>query len=461
MNEIMLLIFITSVILALASGYPVAFALGGVSIVIAVLASLAGLTDLSFAASIPSRIYGIVVNDLLVAIPLFIFMGVVLEKSRIAEDLLQTMGELFGPVRSGLAISVTLVGALLAAATGVVAASVITMGLLSLPAMLRAGYSKSFACGSICAAGTLGQIIPPSIVLIVLADQISAAYQSAQMSMGNFAARSVSIVDLFAGAMIPGLLLVVCYVIWQFIYGLIWPELAPPLSRDHLKDETRIQLLARLFRALIAPLALIFVVLGSILFGFATATEGAAVGAFGAILLALSRQELTWARLREAMLQTTQITAMIFTILIAAAMFALVFRGFGGDEIISNALKSLPGGMYGAIAVVMIVIFLLGFIIDYIEICFIVIPIVAPPLFLLGVDPIWFAILVALNLQSSFLTPPFGFALFYLRGVAPPTVTTMDIYRGVVPFIIIQVLVVVMVIVVPVAATWLPQSLYR
>lgn len=459
MNEILLIIFIISIVVALGSGYPVAFALGGVSIVTAVLASFAGLTDISFVASIPSRIYGIVVNDLLIAIPLFIFMGVVLEKARIAEELLQTMGQLFGPMRSGMAISVTIVGALLAAATGVVAASVITMGLLSLPVMLRAGYSKSFACGTICAAGTLGQIIPPSIVLIILADQISASYQSAQMSIGNFAAKSVSIVDLFAGAMLPSVLLVAAYIVWQITYGLIWPDRAPPIPSDRLGKESGLQLTVRLLRALVAPLALIVAVLGSILFGFATATEGAAVGAFGAILLALAQRELTMARLRDVMLQTTQITAMIFTILIAAAMFALVFRGFGGDKIIADMLTSLPGGTYGAITVVMIAIFLLGFIIDYMEICFIVIPIVSPPLFMLGVDPVWFAILVALNLQTSFLTPPFGFALFYLRGVAPPEVRTVDIYRGIIPFILIQALVVIAVAIMPTAATWLPRLL--
>jgi tripartite ATP-independent transporter DctM subunit len=461
MNEIILVVFIGAIIFALGSGYPVAFALGGTSIVIAGIASLLGLTDITFVASIPSRIYGIVTNELLIAIPLFIFMGVVLEKSRIAEELLQTMGELFGTMRSGLAISVTLVGALLAAATGVVAASVITMGLLSLPAMLRAGYSKSFACGSICAAGTLGQIIPPSIVLLILADQISAAYQSAQMAMGNFAARAVSIVDLFVGAMVPSLFLVLGYIIWQIIFGLIWPDRAPPVKRDRSADESKSTQIWRVLRALVAPLALIVAVLGSILFGFATATEGAAVGAFGAMLLALAQRELTIERLRDVMLQTTQITAMIFAILIAAAMFALVFRGFGGDHIISEALTTLPGGMYGALFVVMLAIFLLGFIIDYMEICFIVIPIVSPPLFMMGVDPIWFAILVALNLQSSFLTPPFGFALFYLRGVAPPSVATIDIYRGVVPFIVIQMLVVLLVALVPTAATWLPQLFYR
>lgn len=460
MNEIILVIFLGAIIFALGSGYPVAFALGGTSIVIACIASILGLTDITFVASIPSRIYGIVTNELLIAIPLFIFMGVVLEKSRIAEELLQTMGELFGSMRSGLAISVTLVGALLAAATGVVAASVITMGLLSLPAMLRAGYSKSFACGSICAAGTLGQIIPPSIVLIILADQVSASYQSAQMTMGNFAARTVSIIDLFAGAMVPSLFLVLGYITWQVIFGLIWPDSAPPVKSTRSGDESKSALLWRLLRALVAPLALIIAVLGSILFGIATATEGAAVGAFGAMLLALMQRELTMERLRDVMLQTTQITAMIFTILIAAAMFSLVFRGFGGDYVISEALTTLPGGMYGALFVVMLVIFLLGFIIDYMEICFIVIPIVAPPLFIMGVDPIWFAILVALNLQSSFLTPPFGFALFYLRGVAPAGVATIDIYRGVVPFIVIQMLVVLLVAIVPTMATWLPRLLY-
>lgn len=460
MNEIILVIFLGAIIFALGSGYPVAFALGGTSIVIACIASILGLTDITFVASIPSRIYGIVTNELLIAIPLFIFMGVVLEKSRIAEELLQTMGELFGSMRSGLAISVTLVGALLAAATGVVAASVITMGLLSLPAMLRAGYSKSFACGSICAAGTLGQIIPPSIVLIILADQVSASYQSAQMTMGNFAARTVSIIDLFAGAMVPSLFLVLGYITWQIIFGLIWPDSAPPVKSTRSGDESKSAQLWRLLRALVAPLALIIAVLGSILFGIATATEGAAVGAFGAMLLALMQRELTMERLRDVMLQTTQITAMIFTILIAAAMFSLVFRGFGGDYVISEALTTLPGGMYGALFVVMLVIFLLGFIIDYMEICFIVIPIVAPPLFIMGVDPIWFAILVALNLQSSFLTPPFGFALFYLRGVAPAGVATIDIYRGVVPFIVIQMLVVLLVAIVPTMATWLPRLLY-
>jgi tripartite ATP-independent transporter DctM subunit len=399
-------------------------------------------------------------NDLLIAVPLFVFMGVMLERSKIAEELLDTMGLVLGGVRAGLGIAVTAVGALLAASTGIVGATVVTMGLLALPTMLKRGYAASVACGSICAAGTLGQIIPPSIVLILLGDQISAAYQQAQLAQGNFAPEPVSVADLFVGALLPGLGLVVLYMVWQFIYATIYPERMPPPPPEERAALSRGELTARVIRVLIPPLLLIVCVLGSILIGLATPTEAAGVGAIGAMILAAMRGQLTLANVIAVSRSTAKVTAMVFVILIGAQMFSLVFRGFGGDDMVAEFLTNLPGGVFTAMLLTMVLMFFLGFFLDFIEIVFVVVPIVGPALLMQDINPVWFAIMIAVNLQTSFLTPPFGFALFYLRGVAPPEVKTTDIYRGVVPFVGIQLLMLVILAAFPAMATWLPKVVY-
>ena len=382
-------------------------------------------------------------------------MGITLERARIAEDLLETLSALFGSLRGGLGISVTLVGMLLAASTGIVGATVVTMGLLSLPTMLKRGYSPEIAAGTICASGTLGQIIPPSIILVMLGDVMSSAYQSAQLALGNFSPETVSVGDLFAGALIPGLLLVLLYVIYLVVVAVFKPELMPA---HETADES--VPFSRILKALAPPLILIFGVLGSILGGFATPTEAAGVGAMGALLIALQRRGLSMERLREIMRGTLRISSMVFMILIGASVFSLVFRGYGGDDGVHAILESLPGGVVGAVLVVMLVMFLLGFVLDFIEITFVVVPIVAPVLLTMGLDPVWLGIMIAINLQTSFLTPPFGFALFYLRGVAPPEVTTGQIYRGVIPFVGIQILALVILAAFPDLVTWLPDRLY-
>jgi len=390
----------------------------------------------------------------LIAVPLFVFMGVMLEKSRLAEDLLESMADLFKGFRSGLGISVVLVGALLAASTGIVGATVVTMGLMSLPTMLKRGYSSSQATGIICATGTLGQIIPPSIALVLLGDILSSAYQQAQLNMGIFTPKVVSIGDLFVGAIIPGLILVVLYCLYVSLF--VRPE--QPVETDEPLLERG---LSRAMLNLLPPIFLIVAVLGSILSGAATPTEAAGVGAFGATLLAIFKGQLSLGRLREVAQSTTEVTSMVFLILIGAAVFSLVFRGFGGEELVEQFLAGLPGGVVSATLLVMLVIFVLGFVLDFIEITFVVVPIVAPVLLAMGLDPVWLGIMIAINLQTSFLTPPFGFALFYLRGVAPASVETADMYRGVVPFIMIQLLLMLMLSLWPALATWLPATLYN
>ncbi len=444
------------VCLMLMAGYPVAFSLAGTALIFAMVGTATGHFDMSFLHALPNRLYGTIDNTTLIAVPLFVLMGVMLEKSRLAEDLLDSMALLFGKFKGGLGISVVVVGMLLAASTGIVGATVVAMGLMSLPTMLKRGYHPALATGSICATGTLGQIIPPSIALVLLGDILSSAYQQAQLGMGIFNPKTISIGDLFVGAIVPGLLLVTLYILYLIAISRLKPELAPVAEVD---GESSLSA-ARLLRSLLPPVVLIVAVLGSILSGAATPTEAAGVGAMGATLLALGRRQLTMKRLRDITQSTTEVTAMVFLILIGAAIFSLIFRGFGGEELMEDLFHRIPGGVVGATLVVMVVIFLLGFILDFIEITFVVVPIVGPILLAMGLDPVWLGIMIAINLQTSFLTPPFGFALFYLRGVAPPSVATRDIYRGVVPFIIIQLLLMLMLAIWPSLATWLPSIVF-
>ena len=449
------LLFITVVIVLLA-GFPVAFTLGGTALIFAGIGVLAGSFHETLLLGLPNRVFGIMTNETLVAVPLFVFMGVTLERARIAEDLLETLSALFGSVRGGLGISVTLVGMLLAASTGIVGATVVTMGLLSLPTMLKRGYAPEIATGTICASGTLGQIIPPSIILVMLGDVMTTAYQQAQIETGVFSPETVSVGDLFAGALIPGLLLVVLYVVYIIVVAALRPATMPA----HVRQPDETVSLLRIIKAIAPPLILIFAVLGSILTGLATPTEAAGVGGMGALVLALGRGELDGDRLRGIMRSTLKISSMVFLILIGASIFSLVFRGFGGDDGVRALLESLPGGVVGAVIVVMVVMFLLGFVLDFIEITFVVVPIVGPVLLAMGLDPVWLGIMIAINLQTSFLTPPFGFALFYLRGVAPLTVKTSAIYRGAIPFVAIQLLALLLLAAFPELVTWLPDRIY-
>ncbi|MDH5661228.1 MAG: TRAP transporter large permease subunit, partial [Gammaproteobacteria bacterium] len=431
----------------------------GTALIFAFIGILTGTFDTAFLTALPNRLYGIMTNMTLVAVPLFIFMGVMLEKSKVADKLLDTMALLFGSMRGGLGISVILVGMLLAASTGIVGATVVTMGLLSLPTMIKRGYDPAIATGTICASGTLGQIIPPSIILILLGDVLSSAYQQAQLDMGVFAPKSVSVGDLFAGALFPGLLLVVLYIAYLIFIAVIKPDLMPAIPKAELNINQR-ELFIRILKVLFPPLFLILAVLGSILGGLATPTEAASVGAVGAILLAISQRQFNLEILQHVMRDTLRITSMVFLIFIGASVFSLVFRGFGGDDVVREILTDLPGGVVSAMFVVMLVMFLLGFILDFIEITFVMVPIVAPILFTMGIDPIWLGIMFAINLQTSFLTPPFGFALFYLRGVAPKEITTSALYRGVIPFIAIQLFTMVVLVFWPELATWLPTLIY-
>jgi TRAP-type mannitol/chloroaromatic compound transport system permease large subunit len=516
-GQVLDLLMFASLCLLILTGVPVVFILTGCAVVFGALGIAFGVFDIFLLGALAQRIFGTMTGETLVAIPLFVFMGIMLERSKIAEELLEAMGRLFGPVRGGLAISVSVVGALLAASTGIVGATVVTMGLMALPAMLRRGYDKPFACGSICAAGTLGQIIPPSTVMVILGEVISAAYQQAQLAQGRFSVETVSVGQLFAGAMIPGLLLVGLYILYQLVIAFLRPHIAPAIPRE---EAGRVSAGA-LVRALVPPVVLIIAVLGSILGGVATPTEAAAVGAVGATLLAGLRQPgkpwpilagglaavalallgaafdmrlgrqapplaeqvaiavgvllalvmaggillALWRCFRAGVLTavmhaTMTITAMIFATLIGATLFSLVFRGLGGEETVKAMLEAIPGGTYGALIAVMVVIFLMGFFLDFVEITIIVIPIVGSVLLMMGIDPIWLAVLIALNLQTSFLTPPFGFSLFYLGGVAQRWVNTADIYRGVVPFVALQIVAIGIVMAFPALATWLPTRLF-
>ena len=448
------ILFLT-VCAVLMAGYPVAFSLAGTALLFAFAGMALGYFDPAYLQALPNRLFGIMQNGTLIAVPLFVLMGIMLEKSRLAEDLLGSMAALFGRFRSGLGVSVVVVGALLAASTGIVGATVVTMGLMSLPTMLKRGYSSSQATGIIAATGTLGQIIPPSIALVLLGDTLSSAYQQAQLNMGIFTPKTVSIGDLFVGAIIPGLILVIFYI--SYVVIVARPKLDLPQAQANSQEQAQI---LKLLQDLLPPVCLIIVVLGSILAGAATPTEAAGVGAFGAIILAAFKGRLSLSRLREVAQGTAEVTSMVFLILIGAAVFSLVFRGFGGEEIVEQFFASLPGGVVSATILVMLVIFLLGFILDFIEITFVVVPIVGPVLLAMGLDPIWLGVMIAINLQTSFLTPPFGFALFYLRGVAPPSVETSAMYRGVIPFIFMQLLLMMMLAIWPQIATWLPEVVY-
>jgi tripartite ATP-independent transporter DctM subunit len=455
MEWVAALLFIT-VILVLLAGFPVAFTLGGTALIFAGFGIVGGSFNEALLLGLPNRVFGIMTNQTLVAVPLFVFMGVTLERARIAEELLETLSVLFGSLRGGLGISVTLVGMLLAASTGIVGATVVTMGLLSLPTMLKRGYSPEIAAGTICASGTLGQIIPPSIILVMLGDVMTTAYQQAQQEMGVFSPKTVSVGDLFAGALIPGLMLVGLYMLYLLGVALFRPASIPPHQREPGEQVSFIKVI----KALAPPLILIFAVLGSILKGLATPTEAAGVGGMGALMLALLRGELNLERLQDIMRATLRISSMVFLILIGASIFSLVFRGYGGDDGVRAILESLPGGVVGAVIVVMLVMFLLGFVLDFIEITFVVVPIVGPVLLAMGLDPVWLGIMIAINLQTSFLTPPFGFALFYLRGVAPPSVSTAQIYRGAIPFVAIQLVALLLIAAFPALVTWLPERIY-
>ncbi len=459
MSYAALLLFF-GVIVVLMAGFPVAFSLAGTALIFAFGGIVLGVFDPNFLFTLPSRLFGVMTNDTLMAVPLFVFMGIMLERSQIAETLLDTLSLLFGTLRGGLGIAVTIVGMLLAASTGIVGATVVTMGLLSLPTMLKRGYDPRLATGTICASGTLGQIIPPSIILVLLGDVLSSAYQQSQISRGIFNPKTVTVGDLFVGALLPGLLLVSLYILFIVIYALLKPESMPAASPELRQGLSGLQLGKRVVLVLLPPLALILAVLGSIIAGVATPTEAAAVGALGATLLAISRRQLNLGRLREVMRGTTSVSSMVFLILIGASVFSLVFRGFGGDEAVRHLLMQLPGGALGAMVAVMLVMFLLGFVLDFIEITFVVVPIVGPVLLSMGLDPVWLGVMIAINLQTSFLTPPFGFALFYLRGVAPPQIKTSDIYIGAMPFVAIQLLALCLIATWPELATWLPEVIY-
>ena len=454
--EILAIVMFVTTLGLLLFGFPVAFTLAGTALLFGFLGDALEIFNFRMLGFFPQRIFGTMINEPLVAVPLFIFMGIMLEKTKIAAGLLHSIGELFGTTKGGLGIGVVIVGMLLAASTGIVGATVVTMGMLSLPSMMKAGYDQKIATGTICAAGTLGQIIPPSIVLVLLATILQGANEEAAMLVGNLAPDPVTAIDLFAGAILPGLMLVVLFIIFIFIYARINPLSCPPVETT--KSRTEIYIEAA--KSVVPPITLIVLVLGSILFGIATPTESASVGAVGAAIIALLKGELNFKNIKETALGTVKLSSFVFVILIGASMFSLVFRGFGGDEIIEHFLGTLPGGLYAALILVMIVIFLLGFFLDYIEIIFVIVPLVGPILIANGADPLWLGILISLNLQTSFLTPPFGFSLFFLRGVAPSSIKTRNMYRGVIPFIGIQVLAILIVGFYPEIATWLPNKMF-
>ena len=440
--EIIPLLLLLLVCSALLLGYPVAFTLGGVSIIFALICMPFGIFDSMIFKSIPIRIFGIMNNVTLLAVPLFIFMGTILERSGIAAKMLENMAAAFRKVKGGLSISIIIVGALLAASTGIVGATVVTMGLMSLPILIKQGYEKSFSSGLVASTGTLGQIIPPSIALVLLGDVMSNAYQRAQNDMGIFSQKTVTVGDLFIGAIVPGIMICLGYLIYTIYKNKNNKNLKNFSNEPSIK---RIEII----KTLALPITLIFLVLGSIFAGVATPTEASAIGAFGALIIAFVNGKINFDFIKVVSEKTAVVSTMIFAILIGASIFSLIFRGVGGDDLISLIFNSLPGGSYTALVFVLIVIFFLGFILDFIEICYVIVPLVAPPLLMMGIDPVWLAILFAVNLQTSFLTPPFGFSLFYLRGVADESIQTNEIYRGVIPFILIQLAVMIAILTMP------------
>ena len=454
--EILAIVMFLTTLGLLLFGFPVAFTLAGTALLFGFLGDFLEIFNFRMLGFFPQRIFGTMINEPLVAVPLFIFMGIMLEKTKIGAGLLESIGELFGATKGGLGIGVVIVGMLLAASTGIVGATVVTMGMLSLPSMMKAGYDQKIATGTICAAGTLGQIIPPSIVLVLLATILQGANEEAAMLVGNLAPDPVTAIDLFAGAILPGLMLVVLFIIFIFFYARINPLSCPPVETTRSRGEIYIEAA----KSVIPPITLIVLVLGSILFGIATPTESASVGAVGAAMIALLKGELNFKNLKETAIGTVKLSSFVFVILIGASMFSLVFRAFGGDEMIEHFLGNLPGGLYAALILVMVVIFLLGFFLDYIEIIFVIVPLVGPILIANGADPLWLGILISLNLQTSFLTPPFGFSLFFLRGVAPDNIQTRNMYKGVIPFIGIQILAILIVGFYPEIATWLPSKMF-
>ncbi len=440
--EIIPLLLLVLVCMALLLGYPVAFTLAGVSLLFAFLGSITGFFDPAIFKSIPIRIFGIMNNVTLLAVPLFVFMGTLLERSGVAGQMLSNMAKAFQNIRGGTSISIIIVGALLAASTGIVGATVVTMGLMSLPILIKQGYEKDFSAGLVASTGTLGQIIPPSIALVLLGDVMSNAYQRAQNNLGIFSQKTVTVGDLFIGAIIPGIIICTSYLLYTIYKNYQNKNIVISVSAEKIGS-------IELIKTLALPVFLILMVLGSIIIGIATPTEAAGIGAFGAILITIVNRKFNWNFLIETSKKTLIVTTMIFTILIGASIFSLIFRGVGGDELIELIFNSLPGGKYAALIFVLVFIFLLGFILDFIEICYVIVPLVAPPLLMMGFDPVWLAILLAINLQTSFLTPPFGFSLFYLRGVADEAIETFEIYKGVIPFIIIQLLVMIVVLLIP------------
>lgn len=447
-----ILLFVLLAVFLLA-GYPVALTLAGTAIIVGFIGYLADLFPLVLLNVLPNRIFGLVTNETLIAVPLFIFMGVMLEKSGIASSLLENMSKLWGKIRGGHVYSVLIVGVLMAASTGIVGATVVTMGILSLPIMLKWNYNKKISAGIICASGTLGQIIPPSIVLVLLADIFQGANEQASQITGDLAPTPVSSVDLFAGAILPGMLLVIMYIFWIFICSIFKPEIFPIIKNSNEKID-----LGSLFFTILPPILLIILVLGSILFGIATPTESASFGALGSLIIAFKRG-ITNEILKSACIETLKINSMVFFILFGASLFSLVFRGFGGDLMVESFLTDIPGAKINSLIIVMITIFILGFFLDFFQIVFVIVPIVGPSLISMGYDPVWLAIMFAINLQTSFLTPPFGFALFYLRGVAPKEIKTSDIYSGVIPYIFIQILTLLILFKFPLIVTWLPGKL--
>ena len=440
--EIVPLLLLVLICAALLLGYPVAFTLSGVSILFALICIPLGIFDESILKSIPLRIFGIMNNVTLLAVPLFIFMGTILERSGIAAKMLANMALAFKNIRGGLSISIIVVGALLAASTGIVGATVVTMGLMSLPVLIQQGYKKDFSSGLVASTGTLGQIIPPSIALVLLGDVMSNAYQRAQNNMGIFSQKTVTVGDLFVGAIVPGIMICLGYLLYTLYQNHKNTDI---LFEPNAKNSS----VSEILKTLALPLILIILVLGSIIGGIATPTEASAIGAMGALIIAIVNGKFNLAFIQDASQKTAIVSTMIFTILIGASIFSLIFRGVGGDELINLVFGSLPGGPYTALIFVLVFVFLLGFILDFIEICYVIVPLVAPPLLMMGFDPVWLAILLAINLQTSFLTPPFGFSLFYLRGVADQSIDTSEIYKGVIPFILIQLAILTLVLVFP------------